>query len=166
MPSPHSRVLVVLNAGSGDGSAESAAETLRRIFAETGRELHVVMLTHDVDLLRVIDDAIADGVTVIVAGGGDGTVNGVANAIAGRGVAFGVLPLGTLNHFARDLGIPILLEDAARVILAGHTISVDTADVNGRLFLNNSSVGLYPRIVQLRERYRARGIRRRRDLYQ
>lgn len=158
MPSANTRVAVVLNAGSGDGSAEKAADLLEQIFTAAGRELRVVMLKPGVDLQQELDTAITDGVGVVVAGGGDGTVSSVANVIAGRDVTLGVLPLGTLNHFARDLGIPIALEDAVRVILAGHTMQVDIGEVNGRLFLNNSSVGLYPRIVQLRERYRASGI--------
>ena len=158
MPSATPRVTVVMNAGSGDGSAEQAAEMFERLFVEAGRQLSVVMLKPGVDLQQELDSAIANGASVIVAGGGDGTVNSVANAIAGHDVTLGVLPLGTLNHFARDLGIPMDLEQAARVILAGHTVQVDAGWVNGRVFLNNSSVGLYPRIVQLRERYRARGI--------
>jgi YegS/Rv2252/BmrU family lipid kinase len=158
MPSARTSIAVVLNAGSGDGSAEQAAAALEPIFAEAGYALRVIMLKPGVDLKRELDAAIADGATVVAAGGGDGTVNSVANAIRGRDITLGVLPLGTLNHFARDLGIPIALEGAARVILAGHSIGVDVGEVNGRVFLNNSSVGLYPRIVQLRERYRARGI--------
>jgi diacylglycerol kinase family enzyme len=63
-----------------------------------------------------------------------------------------VLPLGTLNHFARDLGIPFDLHAAARTIVAGHTTEVDIGDVNNRIFLNNSSLGLYPMIVREREK--------------
>jgi diacylglycerol kinase family enzyme len=67
----------------------------------------------------------------------------------------GVLPLGTLNHFARDLGIPTELEAAARVLAEGTVLRVDVGEVNGRRFVNNSSVGLYPRVVRRRRRLRA-----------
>ena len=97
-------------------------------------------------------DAVRRGFDIIVAGGGDGTVNAVASAVVGHGTKkLGVLPIGTLNHFARDLGIPIELEDAIEVIFAGSERVVDVGEVNGRIFVNNSSVGLYPAIVRLRE---------------
>ena len=64
----------------------------------------------------------------------------------------GVLPLGTLNHFAKDLGIPEKLEDAVALITAGHTRRVDLGEVNGEIFINNSSLGIYPYLVSDRER--------------
>lgn len=158
MTNPKTRVAVVLNAGSGDGSAEQAAALLATLFSEVGYEFRIDLLKAGDDLPKAIDRAIADKVDIIVAGGGDGTVNSVVNAIAGHDITLGVLPLGTLNHFAKDLGLPIVMEEAARVIVAGHTTQIDVGEVNGRLFVNNSSVGLYPRIVQLRERYRASGV--------
>ena len=88
----------------------------------------------------------------IVAGGGDGTLNAVASALTGTDVAFGILPLGTLNHFAKDLGIPLDLDEAIAIIAQGHSIRVDTGEINGRIFLNNSSLGLYPETVRRRER--------------
>jgi diacylglycerol kinase family enzyme len=87
----------------------------------------------------------------IVAAGGDGTINAVASAIAGTGITLGVLPLGTLNHFAKDIGIPLDVEVAAATIAAGHTTEVDVGEVNGQVFINNSSLGLYPQIVRHRE---------------
>jgi diacylglycerol kinase family enzyme len=87
-----------------------------------------------------------------VAAGGDGTVNLVASAVVDTDKVLGVLPLGTLNHFARDLRIPFDLEAAAQTIVAGHTIEVDVAEVNDRIFLNNSSLGLYPIIVRERKK--------------
>ena len=158
MTNPKTRVAVVLNASSGDGSAEQAAALLETLFSEARYEFRIDLLKAGDDLPKALDRAIADKVDVIVAGGGDGTVNAVVNAIAGHDITLGVLPLGTLNHFARDLGVPIAMEEAARVIVAGHTTLIDVGEVNGRLFVNNSSVGLYPRIVQLRERYRASGV--------
>ena len=152
------RVAIVLNSAAGGGAAEAARAVMAPVFEEAGINADFVALSDCEDLAATIADMIASGVDVIVAGGGDGTVNSVAAAVVGHDVTFGVIPLGTLNHFARDLGIPLDAADAARAIVAGQTIAIDVAEVNGRIFLNNSSVGLYPRIVQLRERYRARGI--------
>jgi diacylglycerol kinase family enzyme len=93
---------------------------------------------------------------MIVAAGGDGTISAVARAVAGTGVPLGILPLGTLNHFARDLGIPADIEGAADVLATGHAVRVDVGEVNGRVFVNNSSIGLYPRLVQHRNRLQHR----------
>ena len=76
-------------------------------------------------------------------------------AVVGRDIPLGVLPLGTLNHFAKDLGIPLDLDEAAKVVLDGVVCQVDVGEVNGRVFLNNSSLGVYPAIVRLRDKYRA-----------
>jgi diacylglycerol kinase family enzyme len=100
--------------------------------------------------------ALADGSQIVVAGGGDGTVNAVASELVDSGVPFGVLPLGTLNHFARDLGIPLLLDQAIRTIAQGVRVQVDVGEVNQRIFLNNSSLGLYPDIVRDREKQQRR----------
>jgi len=91
-------------------------------------------------------------VNAIVVGGGDGTVGAVAGLLADTNIALGVLPLGTLNHFARDVGIPADIEGAVGLIAEGHIRHVDLAEVNGRVFVNNSSVGLYPLMVRDRER--------------
>ena len=93
---------------------------------------------------------------IVVAGGGDGTINAVASVIAGSSKRFGVLPLGTLNHFAKDLGIPLELDEAVRNVAEGRTHAVDVGEVNGRIFLNNSSLGLYPDIVRDREKQQRR----------
>ena len=93
---------------------------------------------------------------VIVAGGGDGTVSTVAAALVDTDICLGVLPLGTLNHFAKDLGLPLDLEAAVRCIATGVTSRVDVGEVNGRVFVNNSSLGLYPDIVRDREQQQKR----------
>ena len=100
--------------------------------------------------------AIKDGARRIIVGGGDGTVNAAAGALAGSKVALGILPLGTLNHFARDLGIPFNLDLAAAAIASGKERRVDIAEVNGRAFVNNASIGLYPLMVVDRDAQRER----------
>ena len=99
--------------------------------------------------------AVGDGCEALVVGGGDGTINSGASVALERGIPLGVLPLGTLNHFAKDLGIPLELDEAAKVVLEGVVCKVDVGEVNGRIFLNNSSLGVYPAIVRLREKYQA-----------
>jgi diacylglycerol kinase family enzyme len=89
-------------------------------------------------------------------GGGDGSIRTVASILAGTDVPLGILPLGTLNHFARDLGIPPDPREAVAVLLTGAVHSVDAASMNGEIFLNNSSIGLYPFLVLRRERQRRR----------
>jgi diacylglycerol kinase family enzyme len=87
----------------------------------------------------------------VVAGGGDGTIRAVASVLVDGEVPLGVLPLGTLNHFAGDLKIPTDLEAAAHLIAEGEVHRLDVGEVNGEIFLNNSSLGFYPPIVQARD---------------
>lgn len=112
-----------------------------------------ITLAHDgSQLVHAARSALADGCRRIVAGGGDGTVGAVAAQMVGRDALLGVLPMGTLNHFARDLGLPLDTESALGTLREGVPRRVDVGEVNGRFFVNNSSLGLYPRIVHGRER--------------
>lgn len=99
------------------------------------------------EIAQAAKRAVEGGARLVVAGGGDGTLSCVAGALAGTGAALGILPLGTLNHFARDLGVPLDLAEAAAVIAQGRTRAVDVAEVNGRVFVNNSAIGLYPLMI-------------------
>jgi diacylglycerol kinase family enzyme len=94
---------------------------------------------------------------VLAAAGGDGTVSTVASAALAGGRTLGVLPVGTLNHFARDTGIPTDLQDAVAVLGGGHTTLVDVGLANDSVFLNNASLGAYPRMVLERTRARESG---------
>jgi diacylglycerol kinase family enzyme len=111
--------------------------------------VHVTSSGDDVPLLaRQAASGTAD---IVVAGGGDGTVATVAQHMYGTGKAFGILPLGTFNYFAKNLGIPLELDDALEVLAGGPVASIDVGEVNGHLFLNNSSIGLYPSVLGQRE---------------
>jgi len=101
-------------------------------------------------------EAIAAGASMVIAGGGDGTVNAVAGALAGSDATLGVLPLGTFNHFARDLGMPQELHAAAAALAAATPQCVDLAEVNGHRFLNHSSLGYYSQVVRERAEPRVR----------
>ena len=112
----------------------------------------------DSDARNVARAALSKNCNAVVAGGGDGTIGALASALVGTDVPLGILPLGTLNHFARDLGIPLRLEDAFQTILDGNIGSVDVGEVNGRAFLNNSSIGVYPHLVRFRDAHRRKGL--------
>jgi diacylglycerol kinase family enzyme len=125
-------------------------------FSSRGVEARVELAREGVQVVELARRALQNGARAVVAGGGDGTVSAVASALAGTDRPLGVLPLGTLNHFAKDLGIPLALEEATRNICEGRAVSVDVGEVNGQVFINNSSLGLYPRIVRRREKLQER----------
>jgi diacylglycerol kinase family enzyme len=151
-------IAAVLNDSSGSGDCATKARRLEEIFTAAGREARVTVAQGGGQLRNAVERAVDDGCDILVAGGGDGTISTAAGVLAGRHVPLGVLPLGTLNHFAKDLQIPLELEEAAQVILDGAVCRVDVGEVNGRVFINNSSLGVYPAIVRLRERYQASGL--------
>jgi len=151
-----SQVAVIINGGAGSGHDDSMAADLRAKFSAAGLDAVITLAKGGEELIGAARAALDNGARLVVAGGGDGTINAVASVMAGSGVAFGVLPLGTLNHFAKDLGIPLALEQAVAVLANGRETRVDVGEVNGRIFLNNSSLGLYPEIVHAREKQQQR----------
>ena len=150
------KVSVILNASAGSGCTRAAADSFVEKFASCGLDVHVTLAEDGNALVTAAQHAVRDGAALVVVGGGDGTLNAVAAELVGTNTVFGILPLGTLNHFAKDLGIPLNIDEAIRTIAAGHITSVDTAEVNGRVFLNNSSLGLYPDTVRRRELQQSR----------
>jgi diacylglycerol kinase family enzyme len=97
-----------------------------------------------------------DRSATVIAAGGDGTITTVAEALAGSPCALGIVPLGTFNFFARSLGLPEDPRAAVAALVDGKPTAVDVAEVNGRLFLNNASLGLYPALLERREAAYAR----------
>ena len=156
-------VTCILNAAAGPGHGPEVGEQVARWFAEAGTPAHVVMVQAGAGMAAQARQAAARG-HLVVAGGGDGTVNAVASALAGTGKVagsvLGVLPLGTCNHFARDLGLPLDLAGAVRTALTGRVRVVDVGEVNGQVFLNNSSLGLYPQLVRGRMAEQRQGHRK------
>ncbi|HYR74308.1 MAG TPA: diacylglycerol kinase family protein [Pyrinomonadaceae bacterium] len=143
---------VIINTRSGMSNKEEVRRRLAEVFDGSGVTAQITLAESGVKVAELAREAARGDWTVIVAGGGDGTINAVASAVVGSDKILGVLPLGTLNHFARDLKIPNDLDLAARAIASGRIISVDVGEVNGRIFLNNSSLGLYPTMVLEREK--------------
>lgn len=152
-------VTVLLNPRAGVAGASGRSDELEELFRDAGVTARIRPLSLHSDPGHAAREA-ARSSDVVVAAGGDGTVSAVAATLAGGPVALGVLPLGTLNHFARDVHIPLDLKQAVAVIAAGRTTAVDVGRVNDRVFLNNASVGLYPDIVELRDKLRRRGQRK------
>ena len=146
---------VIVNAKAGGGHSGEAIAKLVRAFEQAGARAHVVRPARGGEVPDIARRACDAGHRIVVAAGGDGTVSAVAGALAGSRAALGVVPLGTLNHFARDLGLPLDMDDAAKVIVQGRERRVDVAEVNGRVFVNNSSIGLYPTFV-LRRKHQER----------
>lgn len=144
-------IAVIANAGSGAGRERPDPSSLPGVFRQHGLHATVHELAPGGDMDALLDRALAAGAGCLVAAGGDGTVNAVAARALERDLELGVLPLGTLNHFARDLGIPDELDAAVRVIAEGRSRRVDVGTVNDKLFLNNASIGLYATIVLDRE---------------
>ena len=146
------RLAVIRNPASG--SAVDRA-TLAKAFAAAGLSAHIVD-SRSRDVAGALN-AIADRYDVFVAAGGDGTVSAVAAAAAQSGKTLAILPTGTLNHFARDAGIPAQIDQAIAIIRNGVERGVDLGLVNDHLFLNNVSLGNYPRMVDVRDALERRG---------
>jgi diacylglycerol kinase family enzyme len=150
------KAVVLLNCGSAPASDPTAGAERARV-AEAFRAAGVEATVEAVPAARLDEaarTAASSSAEAVVLGGGDGTMSTGAAVLAGGLKAMGVLPLGTLNHFAKDLGIPLKLEDAVRTIAAGRVREVDVGEAGGRPFLNNASIGLYPEIVRGRDELR------------
>lgn len=151
------QIEVVINCGAGsvdDAAVDDERARVAAAFAPLGLE-PTVRAVGGMAVGLSVRMAADRGCDVVVVAGGDGTLGSAADALADSGVPLGILPMGTFNHFAKDLGIPIDLAAAAQVIVEGRTAAVDVAEVNGRTFVNNSSIGLYPVMVDLRDEIRS-----------
>lgn len=121
--------------------------------AASEAHLDVIELSRDVDIPATIRAQLSRGATLAIAAGGDGTVHHVIQGVVNTDATLGVLPIGTWNHFARDLGIPVDWRSALEVALTGTIRQIDCARVNDRFFVNNVSMGLYPELIARREEH-------------
>ena len=154
-----SGVSVIINERSGTAAKPDAGPEIQSLFEHHGTRSRRERGRAPAARAARARRAAARG-DILVAAGGDGTVSAVAAVAVASGATLGVLPMGTLNHFAKDLGLPLDLKSAVKTIVAGHIGQLDVGDVNGRLFVNNSSVGLYPRMVWERDAEQRRGRRK------
>lgn len=142
-------VPVILNPSAGwlhGASLGARRDQLARAFERGGLRADL-RLVRAGEVQRAVWEARVRGATVVFVGGGDGTLSAAAQVLAGTPTALGVLPLGTRNHFAADLGLPRDVEAAVAAHAAGRIVRVDVGEVNGRVFVNNLSLGLYPSVV-------------------
>ncbi|HEY0886252.1 MAG TPA: diacylglycerol kinase family protein, partial [Ramlibacter sp.] len=155
---------VVINAGSGEHDAQQTQAILEEVFHAAGHAAQLMRLDDPADLAEACDRGAAraaDDGGVLVVAGGDGTINMAAAAALRHGCALGVIPQGTFNYLARDHGIPLDAEAAARALVRARPQPVQVGLVNDRVFLVNASLGLYPQVLQDREAFKARLGRRR-----
>lgn len=148
---------VIINASSGAGNSAEVRQRIAAAFHAVGADARISLAGSGSELVTFAQHAARGDAERVVGCGGDGTINAIAAAIIDSGKTLGVLPAGTMNHFAKDLKIPLDLEGAVGTIVAGRTASVDVGEVNGRVFLNNSGLGLYPRIIREREKQQRLG---------
>ena len=150
-------IVVVLNPASGVTRRPRLREEIDALFRDAGMDARIQEIADPRGVSAIARHVLDNHPEAVVAGGGDGTVSALASALAGTPTPLGVLPLGTLNHFAKDAGIPLNLEKAVATVAARHTKRVDVGRVNDRVFINNASIGIYPSIVESRDRLRERG---------
>ncbi|MDX3986993.1 MAG: diacylglycerol kinase family protein [Achromobacter sp.] len=152
-------LFIVLNTGSGRGDAQVLQDTIRGILDEAGRRYTLMPVDDPTRLTETAQSAVKraqDEQGVVIAAGGDGTLNAVAATVLGKGVPFGILPQGTFNYFGRAYGISQDTDVALRGFLQGHIEPVRVGQLNGRPFLVNASLGLYPTLLEDREAYKQR----------
>ncbi len=151
-------VTILWNSAAGWSDDTEQARRVEAVLAENGARVTLQRVSKGDDISDATRRLIQRGSDVLVAAGGDGTVNAVASALVHSPATLAVIPAGTLNHFARDLSIPLDLEGAAQIALSGRQIATDVGCVNNRIFINNSVLGLYPMYRAAREAYERKGL--------
>jgi diacylglycerol kinase family enzyme len=149
------RYHVFINKEAGSGEADQKSSDISNEFRNAGVEATVVA----VDPRRLHEqmrEAWSRGTDAIVIAGGDGTVSLAAGVAVESSIVLGVLPMGTFNHFAKDLGMPDDLAGAVLFLVQADVVDVDVGQVNGKIFVNNASIGVYPKMVGEREDIRRR----------
>lgn len=144
------KAAVILNKQSKVAGSESTADKI-----ESGLKKYSInpeiFLVDKHNFKSIIDKIYESNVDLIVGAGGDGTINSAAELCIKKNIPLGVIPLGTFNHFAKDLNIPLELEDSLKTIGQKNIHLIDVGKINDNIFLNNSSIGLYPKAVKKRD---------------
>ncbi len=151
------KIKIIINSKSGRAKKGNELEKLTSVLKKFP-DVEPYFLKKGEDPQSIAARLAKEGAEIVGAAGGDGTVSAVANGLARTDTALAVIPFGTLNHFARDLKLPAKLEEAVEGVLGEKAINrkIDLGQVNGRYFINNSSLGLYPHLVLLREENESR----------
>jgi diacylglycerol kinase family enzyme len=153
-PSPDAPLFILLNAGSGAAETDERRAAIEDVLQAAGRRFHLELIDDSEGIdeqARALAARARDEGGILVAAGGDGTINAVARQAVEHGCPFGALPQGTFNYFGRTHGIPQHLTDAVHALLRASIRPVQIGTVNGRIFLVNASIGLYPKLLEERE---------------
>ncbi len=150
-------VLAVLNIHSGWDDGSACKDQLASMFQRSGVPLRIEQVSQGSDITALVKEAASQGYTAVIAGGGDGTLNAVAQGLNGAAVPMAIIPIGTLNHLARDLSVPLEANRAIDALENSRDLTIDLGEVNGRVFLNNSIIGLYPAYRFARDSRERRG---------
>lgn len=151
-------ISLLWNGSSGWRDSDRERSTICELLSGDGASVEVVQVERGMNIIERIREIASSDVDVLVAAGGDGTINAAASVLVHKRAALGVIPAGTLNHFARDLHIPLEPEEAARALVHARIAAVDAANVNGHVFVNNAVLGFFPEYRERRERLDARGL--------
>lgn len=152
-------LFIVLNASSGRHEGGEVRQTIERVLGDAGRRFTIFEAINGSELPDQARAALAQARQqhgAVIAAGGDGTLNAVSNLVLGSGVPFGILPQGTFNYFGRSYGIPQDTEHACRCLLDAVIEPVQVGLLNGKVFLVNASLGLYPTLLEDREAWKQR----------
>lgn len=150
------KATVILNAAAGNSAQSASAASdgnLQEVFVKAGIDARIETVAPG-DMDRVLREVIAARPETVIVGGGDGTIRSAAEFLVGTQVRLGVLPMGTLNHFAKDLNLPTDWREAILALANATEAEVDVGEVNGRVFLNNCSIGAYAQAVNRRDALR------------
>lgn len=148
---------IILNAGSGHRDSGATRKIIENMLTAAGREYQLTLVTEPARLSEIAQATVAAAQKthgIVVAAGGDGAINAIAQQVLGSGCALGVLPQGTFNYFSRTHGIPSDTAAAVQALLDAHIQPVQVGLVNNHIFLVNASLGLYPQLLQDREAYK------------
>ncbi|NVO24599.1 diacylglycerol/lipid kinase family protein [Donghicola mangrovi] len=145
-------VCVVLNPRSGKKDTKPETPDLCGMIQQSlGGNCEIKQVSRDASPTQLANQAIKEGYSTVIAAGGDGTIAGVATALMETDVVMGVLPMGTFNYFSRGLGLPETIPEAVSALGQSSVQTMHIGDINGRIFLNNASLGIYPTILRERE---------------
>lgn len=150
------RLSLILNGSAGTLRGLDAGKVAEELAEILKAEGHTVSIETPEGrrVIEAIERAcLDDGFDAVVVGGGDGTISAAAGFAAAHGATLGVLPLGTMNLFARSLGIPLAMRAAAEAIARGEKVDVDIGEVNGRFFVHHVTIGLHARMILLRSAF-------------
>jgi diacylglycerol kinase family enzyme len=146
------KAAVILNkdAGKKDSGQAYSSGKIKDSFQRLNITVEVFQISGD-EIPEKVKECVEATFDVIIAAGGDGTISSIASELEGTKTALGILPFGTLNHFAKDNNIPLDFDEAIKVISENKIRSIDIVEVNGKKFINNSSIGIYPKVVKHRD---------------